>query len=264
MPALGHTGHWKKVDQDDSLLFARGQAVVLPSGRKATLTMYWVSADHEYCGCASIKYCDNNDTAVISVSLLRSWQPGKNYAPPPLRQFSQSLPVSPSEVSTPTNAPKQRRKKTMKPTPTAPATRVAHINDVPAVVTARDFYNDVTTQLENASELLGALQSSYTSAAKPTPDKLADELLKRAEALLAGEAVPKSDQERLNLLALKVDTLSKAKPEAFKKYERARSLASANYCAGEIPDMLEKKRQQLDLLQRLHTLSHYQRKRFSN
>lgn len=84
MPAPGHASHWKKPNGETPLLFARGSMVVTPSGRKATLTQYWTSPTHEYAGCASIKYVDNNETAIISLSLLKQWKPGVTYTAPPL------------------------------------------------------------------------------------------------------------------------------------------------------------------------------------
>ena len=73
------------------LLFERGQMVVTPLGRNAVLTMYWTSPDHEYQNCASIKYEDTDETTVISLSLLKQWQPGKKYAAPPLRRLEGAL-----------------------------------------------------------------------------------------------------------------------------------------------------------------------------
>lgn len=84
MPAKDHASHWRKPDGSPPLLFERGQKVVTPSGRVASLRQYWSKADHEYSGCGAIKYEDNGETAVISLSLLRAWQPGVTYTAPEL------------------------------------------------------------------------------------------------------------------------------------------------------------------------------------
>ena len=88
MPAFGQTGRWAHVDPNDGLLFERGQEVVCPSGRRARVSQYWSRPSHEYCGFAAIKYLDNGDTAIISLKLLRAWQPGVTYEPPPLLQIN--------------------------------------------------------------------------------------------------------------------------------------------------------------------------------
>lgn len=95
MPALGHTGRWAHVDLDDNLLFERGQTVVCPSGRLAKVSQYWSRPSHEYCGFAAIKYLDNVETAIIKLTLLRAWQPGMSYTPPPLLQIN---PIGPAPI----------------------------------------------------------------------------------------------------------------------------------------------------------------------
>ena len=84
MPAKNHTGHWAALPKIRGILFSRGQFIVTPTARKAMITQYWVSPKHEYCGFASIKYCDTNETTIIRVTLLRQWLPGVTYAAPPL------------------------------------------------------------------------------------------------------------------------------------------------------------------------------------
>ncbi len=100
MPAKGSAAHWRKPPGDAPLMFERGSTVVTPSARKAVLTQYWTSPSHEYAGCASIKYEDNGETAIISLSLLKQWQPGKTYAPPPLVKI-RPIPASPKPGSLP-------------------------------------------------------------------------------------------------------------------------------------------------------------------
>ena len=84
MPAKNNTGHWAALPKIGGLLFSRGQFIVTPTARKATITQYWVSPKHEYCGFAAIRYCDDGSAAIIKLALLRAWQPGVTYAAPPL------------------------------------------------------------------------------------------------------------------------------------------------------------------------------------
>ena len=81
MPAKNHTGHWAALPKIGGLLFSRGQFIVTPTARKAMVSQYWVSPKHEYCGFAAIRYCDDGDTAIIKLTLLRVWQPGVTYTP---------------------------------------------------------------------------------------------------------------------------------------------------------------------------------------
>lgn len=83
MPAKGHATHWRKPSGEAPLLFERGQRVWTASGRLATVTQYWTSPKHEYSGCASIKYEDNGQTAVVKMSLLTAYQPGRQFKPAP-------------------------------------------------------------------------------------------------------------------------------------------------------------------------------------
>ena len=142
----------------------------------------------------------------------------------------------------------------MQPTP-SPVARVANIRDIPAVAAAQKFYNDVSTQLTEATAILDGLTSASAKDEKLTTDMIAANLLERAAALLSGETEPKSDQERINLLARKCDTLRKAKPEALRKFNTATAQASNDYCKKELPDVLARMKIKLELLGKLQQLN---------
>ena len=108
MPARGETGYWRRPPDpnDGGMYFERGQRVVLPSGRLAVVSQYWVRSTQMYCGCAAIRYVDNGDTAVINMNHLRSWHPHRTYWAVPRAEiagatFNDDKPVAPKTLRVP-------------------------------------------------------------------------------------------------------------------------------------------------------------------